>query len=68
LRPISSKITLAKEKQRKNRKKQGGGKWIGEKSNGGTFILLFWFGLNGGETNCGIAHILGILLMDSYDI
>ena len=24
-------------------------------------------GFNGTETNCGIAHILGILLMNSYD-
>ena len=24
--------------------------------------------LNGAETNCGIAHILGILPMNSYDI
>ena len=24
-------------------------------------------GFDGAETNCGIAHILGILLMDSYD-
>ena len=24
-------------------------------------------GFNGAETNCGIAHILGILLMNSYD-
>ena len=24
-------------------------------------------GFNRAETNCGIAHILGILLMDSYD-
>ena len=33
-------------------------------------LLFYYFGvgLNGGETNCGIAHILGILLMDSYDI
>lgn len=25
-------------------------------------------GFNGAETNCGIAHILSILLMNSYDI
>ena len=25
-------------------------------------------GFNGAETNCGIAHILGILLMNSYNI
>ena len=25
-------------------------------------------GFNGAETNCGIAHILGILLMNSYKI
>ena len=24
-------------------------------------------GFNGAETNCGIAHILGILLMNSYN-
>ena len=24
-------------------------------------------GFNGAETNCGIAHILGIVLMNSYD-
>ena len=24
-------------------------------------------GFNGAESNCGIAHILGILLMNSYD-
>ena len=25
-------------------------------------------GFNGAETNCGIAHILSILLMNSYDV
>ena len=25
-------------------------------------------GFNGAETNCGIAHILSLLLMNSYDV
>ena len=69
LRPISSKITLTKKKQRKiertRRKKEDSQK---QNSNGCTLILLFRLGLKGAETNCGIAGILGILLMDSYDI
>ena len=28
---------------------------------------LSMMGFNGAETNCGIAHILGILLMNSYN-
>ena len=31
----------------------------------GTFI--YSYPVNSAETNCGIAHILGILLMNSYD-
>ena len=30
--------------------------------------LQFGLGFNGAETNCGIAHILGTLLMNSYYI
>ena len=33
-----------------------------EKKNG-----LAFNGFNGAETNCGIAHILGILLMNGYN-
>ena len=29
--------------------------------------LVDHLGFNGAETNCGIAHILGILLMNSYN-
>ena len=29
-------------------------------------VVVLGIGLNGAETNCGIAHILGILLMNSY--
>ena len=29
---------------------------------------MIGIGFNGAETNCGIAHILGILLMNSYKI
>jgi len=29
-------------------------------------VLQFGIGFNGAETNCRIAHILGILLMNSY--
>ena len=32
----------------------------------GELLLLLSLGFNGAETNCGIAHILGILLMISY--
>ena len=31
-------------------------------------IITYNIGFNGAETNCGIAHILGILLMNSYEI
>ena len=31
------------------------------------FYMFLGIGLNGSETNCAIAHILGILLMNSYD-
>ena len=31
-------------------------------------VYLSGIGFNGAETNCGIADILGILLMSSYDI
>ena len=44
----------------------------------GFFYQIFWnsirtfcpqeIGFDGVETNCGIAHILGILLMNSYEI
>ena len=39
-------------------------------SHGGWLLLkcsAIGIGFNGAETNCGIAHILGILLMNSYD-
>ena len=42
LRPISSKITLAKEKERKNRKNQGKRKEVKRKRNGS--ILSFHIG------------------------
>lgn len=33
------------------------------------YYSVCWFvGLNGVEISCGIVYILGILLMDSYDI
>ena len=32
------------------------------------FRISYLLGFNGAETNCGIAHILGILLMNSYEI
>ena len=37
---------------------------------GGTppkIFLIIGIGFNGAETSCGIAHILGILPMNSYD-
>ena len=39
-------------------------------SHGGWLLLkcsAIGIGFNGAETNCGIAHILGILLMNSWD-
>ena len=30
--------------------------------------VTFGIGYNGAETNCGIAHILGILLTNNYDL
>ena len=32
-----------------------------------SYSLPFQERYNGAETNCGIAHILGILLMNSYE-
>ena len=34
----------------------------------GIYSLYYTLGFNGAETNCGVAHILGILLMNSYEI
>ena len=30
-------------------------------------MFCSWYRINGAETNCGIAHIFGILLMNSYN-
>ena len=33
----------------------------------GLLVNVILVGFNGAKTNCGITHILGILLMNSYD-